>query len=139
MIFNPGAVEFAGSVLGAVESAAINRRAEKVVVGFGDGGPHPAFADVPERRSGVVLRQRLTTSTAEAPGLGTMGDLKMSATASGADASAWSVVCRCVLVRVDHEVGSGRGGGGTGGAVRVMEFVCVSVDGAADPVTVTPV
>ena len=137
MIFNPVAVEFAGAVLAGVESAAINRRAEKMVVAFGDHGPNAVFVDVPERRSGVVLRQRLTTTTAEAPGLGTLGDLRLSATAGGADASAWTVVCRCVLVRVDHEVGAGGAARG-GGAVRVMEFVCVSADGAADPVTVTP-
>ncbi len=100
--------------------------------GWSDFGPHAVFADVPRRRT-VVRIERTPASGEAAPARpGDLVSLGFRAAASGGgaggEAVSATVVVRSVSLRLDA----------TRGPAQVIECVAVSVDGAADPLTIGP-
>jgi hypothetical protein len=127
---NPKSVTLLGAALGEVKSVAIDERAERLVVEFADTGPHPAFADVPERRTTIKIRRRVISNEALGLALGDLGAFSMRTAPNNSDGPGVNVSAEVVLTHIGCTVDR------AGGAEQVIEAVAVSADGAAAPVTV---
>jgi hypothetical protein len=135
LILNPQHVVFGSVVLEKVSLVAVERVGARVIVEWGDGGPHVQFADVVEQRVNVRVVQEVDV-VVDAPRPGDLGTLSFVASMSGADAGRRRVSATAVVTGVGYEVGRGAGGA-MPRAHRVLNFVLVSSNGAADPVVVT--
>jgi hypothetical protein len=133
LALNPDRVRFAGVLWDSVTRAAIDRGAARQVVEWSDAGPHVVLADVPEQRVLITIERQLTRDGIDAPRPGESGELTFYAAPAGSGAGRVRVRATCVVLSVTHEL-SGRKG-----AVRRVELIAVSGDGATDPVSVTAV
>ncbi len=127
LVLNPSLVVFGATRLEGVLALAVDREAERLVVEWGDAGPHAVFADVPEQRVTVRVEQRVDAPTAAAPTPGAMAALSWTAGGNASDASRTRSTAQAVATRVTHRIRPD-------GAVRTIEFVLVSASGAADPI-----
>lgn len=130
LVLNPSAVAFGSATWSGVWAIAVDRRAARLVEARGDRGPHAVLVDVPEQRVRVRVVQRFTRDEPTAPRPGEMALLRFTASPGGSDALRRRVSVMAVVLRVEHEIARGRG------ATRMIELAGVSVDGAADPVSV---
>lgn len=134
LVLNPGRVELLGGVLEGVVSVAVHRRPERLLIEWGNGGPYPVFADVPDVRVEVELVASVSGSLDGAVGglsPGASGELVFWASPTAGSGRRRRVRAEVVVVEVRYEVGSS----GSGGRVRVR-LAAVSVDGASDPVSI---
>jgi hypothetical protein len=129
---NPETVTIGGVDLGGVRSIAVAHRADKLVVEFSDGGPHPTFADAPEQRTTITLKRAVVSN--EDPGVrpGDEAVFEARIAPTGADTPgvtlSAAVVVTGVASRSDRK----------SGAEQTIEAVAVSPDGSTDPLAVTP-
>ncbi len=134
LILNPSSVVLGSEAMDNVESVAVERHAERLVVEWTDAGPHAGFVDVPQQRVTARIVQALTGGTLEGPRPGQALTLSLVSSAGGESGrqrlSASGVVTGC---RVDVQR-TARGGS----ARRTIDLVLVSADGAADPVSIAP-
>lgn len=130
LVLNPRQVTFAGERWEDVTAVAIDRDAAREVVEWGDLGPHVALADVPEQRITVKVTQQVSRDDIDSPRPGDAGELTFYLSPAGTDAGRRRVRANVVVLRCLHEIGQ------KAGAVRVVEMVAVSSDGAADPIVV---
>lgn len=130
LALHPDNVRLMGESLGAVESIAIDRRAERLLVERGDTGPHAVFVDAAEVRVTATLVRALEHGDDGALRPGMSGSLRFETApgASGARRRVWEA--DVVIASVEHEVGTRRS------ARQRVVMVAVSADGAADPVRV---
>lgn len=136
LILNPQGVVFGSVVLDQVTMVAVERVGTRVVVEWGDGGPHAVFADVAEQRVNVRVVQEVDV-VVDAVKPGDQGTLSFVASMSGADAGRRKVSATAVVTGVGYEVGrSATGTGASPRAIRTLTFVLVSGNGATDPVVV---
>jgi hypothetical protein len=134
LMIAPRVVKFGAVVIERVVAVAIDRTAGKGVVERGDGGPHAVFADVPEQRVTVTVRQVLTREDMADLTPGTSGTLVIFTAPTGAEGGRRKVSGTAVLMGAEGDV---RGGEGIEVAAgRTLRFVLLSADGSADPVTV---
>jgi len=137
LILNPQSVVFGSVVLEQVTMVAMDRVGTRVVLEWGDGGPHVVFADVPEQRVNVRVVQEVDV-VVESVKPGDLGTLSFVASMSGADAGRRKVSATAVVTGVGYEVGrSAASTGAAPRAIRTLTFVLVSGNGATDPVVVT--
>lgn len=142
LVLRPEAVSFAGEAWVGVESVAVERRAVRTQAELSGDGPHAVWADVPEQRVTIRVARSAGGDDLGGPALGAMGELTFETTANGSDADRARVRVTAVVTGVSY--GADRGGGGGGGGVgafgvgirRTVEFIGLSADGMADPVTV---
>jgi len=129
----PEEVSLLGHALDGVEAAAVDRRAARLALEWGDAGPHAVFADAPEQRVDVRLTRRLKGSSGAfeaslAPGA--MGQLSFVASRAGSDAARTRVEMTVVVTGVEHALRAGSC------ARQLISCVGISSDGASDPVSV---
>lgn len=137
LILNPQSVVFGSVVLEKVAMVMVERVGTRVVLEWGDGGPHVEFADVAEQRVNVRVAQEVDV-VVDAPKPGDEGMLSFVASMSGADAGRRKVSGTAVVTGVSYEIGKNTAGTAVPPrAVRILSFVLVSADGATDPVVVT--
>lgn len=129
LVLNPRRVVFAGTEWPGVTLVAVDREATRVAVEWGDAGPHPTFADVTEQRVGVRVVIELGDEDVGSPVPGAAGTLSFHTSRSGSEGGRRRVSMSAVVTGVSHELSLKRG------AVRTIDLVAVSADGAADPVT----
>lgn len=130
LVLNPRQVTFDGERWEDVTAVSIDREAAREVVEWGDLGPHVVLADAPEQRVTVKVTQQVVRDDIDSPRPGDAGELSFHTSPAGTDAGRRRVRASVVVVRCAHEVGQ------KAGAVRVVEMVAVSSDGAADPIVV---
>jgi len=133
LALNPDRVRFAGVLWDGVTRAAIDRVAVRQVVEWSDAGPHAVLADVPEQRVLITVERQLARDGMDWPRPGEAGELTFYAAPAGSEAGRVRVRATCVVLSVMHELSGRRG------AVRRVEMIAISADGAADPVSVTAV
>ncbi len=131
LILNPARVRFAGAAWEDVTRIAIDREAARPIAEWGDAGPHVVLADVPEQRVRITIERQLVRDGMDGPRPGESGELTFYASPAGSEAGRVRVRATGVVIAVTHEL-SGRKG-----AIRTVELLAVSSDGAADPVAVT--
>ncbi|MGP1345248.1 MAG: hypothetical protein ACTS3F_01090 [Phycisphaerales bacterium] len=128
---NPRGVVFDGAAWDGVRSVSVSRRGEGVVVEYGDAGPHPTFADVPRRRTVLVIERILTGNGAGSAHPSQQGTLSWISAPSLSEGSASQVTASVVITSIEHAVSTKHG------MVQRIEAVGVSTDGAADPLAIT--
>ncbi len=137
LLLNPRMVRFGGEVWTDVTVLAIDRVGTRVIAEWGDQGPHPVFADVPERKTVVRIVQEVGAGGLRAPALGDEQELTARTTPAGSDGEAYELRARCVVTGVAHELSVRRG------ALRTIELIAVSAagggGGGTDPVSVVRV
>lgn len=133
LILHPREVSFASVPWKGVASVVVDRVATKVVAEGGDSGPHAVFVDCPEQRVTVRVSMDITDDSIAAPDLGTLGVLEFATAPTGVNAARARVTASAVVTGVVHELSLKKG------AVRTVELVAVSSNGAADPVTLTDI
>lgn len=133
LLLHPREVSFGAATWSNVVSVSIERRAEKSFVEFSDGGPHVVLADVPEQRVEVSVVQELLGDDMDVPKPGEEGALVFETSPNSSGAGRKRVSTTAVVLNVKYRVSRKVGSG------RTVEFVAVSSDGVADPVTVESV
>ncbi len=133
LILHPREVSFLNTPWKNVTSVVVDRAATRIVTDVSDAGPHVLFADCPEQRVTIRVTMDIAEDSILAPALGVQGTLAFATAPTGVNASRSSVTATAVITAVSHEVSLRKG------AVRTVEFVAVSADGAADPITITDV
>jgi len=127
---NPTRVKFGEREWGDVSLIAIDRSAVRLALEWSDLGPHAAFADCPEQRVDVKVVRAVNDADVDSPRPGESATVAFLASPRGTDAGRVRVSFTGVVVAVRHEVGAR-------GATRTVQLVAVSVDGAADPITIS--
>jgi hypothetical protein len=135
LMMSPRVVKFGAVVIERVVAVAVDRAAAKSAVEWGDGGPHVVFADVPEQRVTVTVRQVLTREDAADLTPGTSGMLVFFTGPTGAEGGRRKISGTAVLMGAESDVRGGEGVDASAG--RTLRFVMVSADGSADPITVS--
>lgn len=131
LVLNPSSVRFAGVVWPGVTLVTISRAAQKQVTEWSDAGPHVVLVDVPEQVVKVRVESEVKEGDANGPSPGASGTLMVTTSPNGSDAGRRVIAVSAVVAGVSYEVSLRRG------AVRTVDLVAVSGDGAADPVSVT--
>lgn len=130
LVLNPREVTIGAETLEDVLAVVVDRTPEKRVVEWSDLGPHPVLADVPERRSTVRIVQQLATGDLGGVSPGDEVALAFHTSPTAASTGRRRVSATIVVTGVSHELSRKRG------AVRTIEGVAISPDGAADPITI---
>lgn len=131
LILNPREVRFGIQRWKDARIITIDRLAVREVVEWGDLGPHPTFADVPRSRVRVRVVMDAGPDMEDAPHPGETDTLAFTASPSGGESGRRVVETTCVVISVAHDINTAKG------ATRTIEFVAISTDGAADPITIT--
>jgi len=130
LVLNPREVTFDGETWGNVSLVAIDRKAETSVVEFGDLGPHAVFADVPARRVEIRVERDVVRDDLGGPLPGQIGELAFFTAPTASNAGRKRVTSQAVVLGVRHELSTKKG------AIRRIDLVAVSPDGAQDPVSI---
>lgn len=129
VILNPSSVMLGGAALAGVESIAVNRTADKVVVEHSDLGPCVALVDVPERRVTIVLRRRVDQDEPPPARPGDSVALTFRSGESVAAASMRQYTANVVVTAVEHRIESARA------VSQTITMIAWSTDGASEPVS----
>ena len=130
LILNPDIVKFAGERMEGVVAVALDRRPAREIVEFDDLGPHVTFADVPEQRVEVVVRQELRAGDLGAMAPGDAGLLELWTGPGASDAGRRKLSATAVCLRIEHDLSR------RAGAARTIRFIAISSSSATDPVTI---
>ncbi len=140
---NPETVTLGTAPLTNVVSVSIDRQAHRTVAQYTDFGRYAAFIDVPEQKVTVRILRRITESEATTIRPGDKLTMSVRASAGQSAAAIRKTVATLVILSVETSLnakgGGGGGGNGSGGATQRITAEAISIDGAADPVTVTSV
>jgi hypothetical protein len=130
LIISPREVAFGGAVWTGIAAAVVDRSAAQTIEEFGENGPYAAFADVPRQRVRVRIVQDVVGEEGHtAPGPGQEAVLSITMAQAGRPRSR-RLSTKAVILAVEHEVSLKRG------SVRTITLAAVSIDGAADPITI---
>jgi len=132
LVLNPRELTLGGETLEDVVAVVIDRAAERRVVEWSDFGAHPVFADVAELRTTVRVVQQLSAGDLGGVAPGGEVALEFHTSPTGGHTGRRRVSATIVVTGVSHELSRKRG------AVRTIEGVAISADGATDPVTIEP-
>ena len=130
LVVDPREVVFGTAAWSGVTSVAVARRAAKSFAEYGASGPHVVLADVPEQRVEVTVVQELASDDMDAPLPGEMAALSCQTALNGSQAGRKVGSMDAVVLDVRYGVSR------RSGAVRTVELLAGSGDGASDPVTV---
>jgi hypothetical protein len=131
LILNPRQVTFANENLPNVTLIAIDRTSTRLAVSWTDNGPHPTFADAPEQQVDIKVVMDVESEDVDVPRPGELATLTFVTSPTASDASRRHVSMTAVVIGVSHELSLKRG------AVRTVDLIAISTDGAADPISVT--
>jgi hypothetical protein len=131
LILNPRTVRFGAAAWEGVTSIAIDRLPQKHVEEWSDAGPYAVFADVPEQRTRLTVRQELTRDDLASPRPGEQASLTFCTSPTASDAARRRLAATAVVLEIRHEVSLKRG------AIRTITLAAISQDGATDPIAIT--
>lgn len=130
LILNPTHVTFAGTQWPDVTAVVIDRDAIRAAISYGDHGPHPTFADVPEQRTTLEVTMDLPRGDLSTARPGDQGTLTLYTSPTSSDAQRRKLTATGVVTNVQHKVGDKS-------ATRTITLVALSTDGATDPISLT--
>ncbi len=135
LYLHPTHITLDATPLPGVESIAVTRKAKAVITDFTDDGPHPTFADVPERLTTLTIKRRVPEpdDAFASVALGDEFDLAFRAARTPDAPHALRVSARIVITGVESSVAGERE------CAQTITAVAVSTDGGADPLTTEPV
>ncbi|MBI1190680.1 MAG: hypothetical protein GC200_08395 [Tepidisphaera sp.] len=131
LVLNPSSVTFGSATWSNVTALVIERAAQKQVTEWSDNGPHAVLADVPEQVVKVRVVSEVVSGDPNGPSTGASGVLTATTGPNASDALRRVISIAAVVVGVSYELSQKKG------AVRTVDLVAVSSDGASDPVSVT--
>jgi len=116
--------------LPGVTAIAIDRRAARLVVEYGDAGPHPAFVDAPEQIATIRVRRDVHPGEATFPDLrpGALVGFFARLAPSAGDASVRTIAAQAVVRAIEHDLTPRKS------AEQIISLVAVSTTGGADPI-----
>lgn len=130
LVLNPAQVTFGLLTWKDVRSISVERLAKEEAVEWSDAGPHVVFADVVQTRVRIRVALEEVGEYTDTPRPGDSGVLAFEIGPGGTDARRRRVSATCVVLAVTRSVANHS-------AIRTIEFVGISSDGASDPVTIT--
>lgn len=125
---SPRNVTLGGVTVEHVSAVSMSRKADKVIVEAGSGGPHVRFADVPEQRVEIEITRTVVDREDHGIRPGDARSLQFRTAPSGAGLPVREVTAEVVVTGVESRLSA------RGGAVQTISCVAVSPDGEADPV-----
>jgi hypothetical protein len=128
----PSEVSLGSAVLGGVVSVAIDQKADRLVVEYGDQGPHPVFIDAPERRTSVTIVREVNQDEGALVNVGDLATLTVRGRESASTEIGQKYAGEVVVIEVSHEFSR------KGGLVQRVKAVGVSATGAAAPIVQSP-
>jgi hypothetical protein len=135
LILNPQAVKFGPTTWEDVAAITIDRAAERTILEWTDSGPHPALADVPEQLVTIKVTRRLLRDDLSSPAPGQSAELVFCTSPTAAQGGRKRARATVVVTSVVHQL-TGQRSGADPGALRTITMLCISSDGAADPITI---
>ncbi len=135
LYLHPTHVTLNTTPLPGVESIAVARKAKAVITDFTDDGPHPTFADAPERLTTLTIKRHIPEpdDAFAAIALGDQLDLAFRAARTPDAPHALRISARIVITGAESSVAGQRA------CAQAITAVAVSTDGGAEPLTVEPV
>ena len=130
LVLSPELVKFGSAAWTDVTLVAVDRETTRPAPEWGDLGPHVTFVDAPERRTTIRIIRRLLRDDLGAPRPGDSAEVVFYTSPAAADALRKRVRAAAVVTTVAYELSKARG------ALQTITMICVSSDGAAEPVIV---
>ena len=131
LVLNPQSVSLIGQTIERVRRIAVHRSAERLLVEWGDMGPYPVFADVPEQRVELELVADLERGTLEGLVPGDEGTLEFFTSPTAGSGGRKKIEASVVLTDVRDGVEPG------GSAQRRIKMEAVSASGTSDPIEIS--
>ncbi|GIW74595.1 MAG: hypothetical protein KatS3mg103_1117 [Phycisphaerales bacterium] len=131
LVLNPQSVVLLGKAVEHVRRVSVRRSAERVVLEWGNAGPYPVFADVPEQRVELEVLAELHRGSIDGPTPGEEGTLSFFTSPTAGSGGREKVVAQVVVLGVSDEVAPG------GTAQRRIRLAAISADGTQDPIDVS--
>ncbi|MEO1278794.1 MAG: hypothetical protein AAFV77_07560 [Planctomycetota bacterium] len=131
LVINPQSVSLIGQTIERVRRIAIHRSAERLLVEWGNMGPYPVFADVPEQRVELELVADLERGTLDGLEPGDEGALEFFTSPSAGSGGRTKIEATVVVTDVRDGVEPG------GSAQRRIRMEAVSASGTADPIVIS--
>lgn len=131
LVLNPRVVKFGSAAWEDVAAVSVDREAQRLVLEWGDLGPHAVLADVPEQKVTIRVVQEVARGDVDVPRPGDQGTVEFYTSPASGSAGRRRVNATAVIIDVTHELSL------RGGAIRRVTMVAVSGDGVTDPVSVS--
>jgi hypothetical protein len=131
LLLHPRRVRLDSLTLDNITAVAIDRAAHRHIEDWSDLGPYAVLADVPEQAVRITLEQELSADDLGPPRPGDRATLTLFAAPAAADSRRKQIAASVVVLSVTHSLSLKRG------ALRTITLAALSLDGAADPITIT--
>jgi len=131
LILNPQSVKLLGQTVDGVRRVAVRRTPERVLLEWGNQGPYPTFADVPEQRVEIELVADLERGTLDGLAPGDDGSLEFFTAPTSGSGGRRRVSASVVVLSVIDDVEPG------GSAQRRVKLAAISATGVADPISIS--
>jgi hypothetical protein len=135
LLLNPEIVKFGSVVWTDVTMLAVQRSPACEAVEWSDFGPHVVLADVPEQRVEITVVRRLTREEIASPRPGESGEIAFYTSPAASEAGRKRLRSSAVVLSVEFSMRAQRGGRPEE-VMQEIRLVCISSDGAADPLIV---
>ncbi len=135
LLLHPTHITLNTTPLPAVTAIAISRKAKSLLTDFTDTGPHPTFADVPERLTTITITRHLPEpdDAGAAISPGDQLDLAFTARRTPDAPHALRFSARIVLTAIESALSESKA------LAQTITAVAVSTTGSTDPLTIEPV
>lgn len=135
LILHPSTVTLDDSPLAGALAIAVSRRAKSLLTDFADTGPHPIFADVPERLTTITITRHVPEpdDSASSLALGAEVDLVFTAQRTPDAPHAMRFSARVVISSIESAMAESKA------LAQTISAVAISASGSADPLTIEPV
>jgi hypothetical protein len=135
LLLNPTHITLNTAPLPAVTAIAVSRKAKSLLTDFTDTGPHPTFADVPERITMLTITRHLLgpDDAGAALSLGDQLDLAFTAKRTPDAPHALRFSARIVLTAIESALTESKA------LTQTITAVAVSTNGSSDPLTIEPI
>ena len=131
LILNPRQLTFANETWPNISLVTIDRKCARPAINWSDNGPHPTFVDAPEQQVEVQVVMEVEREDLDTPRPGDLGTLTFETSPTASDAARRRITMTAVITNVTHELSLRRG------ALRTIDLIAVSSDGATDPIAIT--
>lgn len=131
LVLNPQSVVLLSSIIERVRRVAVHRTPERALLEWGNTGPYPTFADVPEQRVEIELVADLERGSLDGPTPGDEGVLEFFTAPTAGSGGRRRVEASVVITSVRDEVEPG------GSALRRIKMFALSDNGTNDPIDVS--
>lgn len=131
LVLNPQSVKLLGKTIERVRRVAVRRTPERVLLEWGNLGPYPVFADVPEQRVEIEVVADLERGTLDGLSPGQDGTLEFYTSPTAGSGGRRRVEASVVILSVSDEVEPG------GSAQRRVKMAAVSSSGSDDPIAIS--